>query len=224
MKRWKVVRPAPCRSEYDPLVGERRAVGERRKAAKPNLRSGRLGKKPVKATAKTRASLRTMTASEFAELFPVHSATWERLPGQSDGDLVQSYRPWDWWITLTLRHVVSGAFAFSLLKDWVSGLAREMKTHLSLAVGMELQEREAPHFHVLLHVHQNPERFDAKLAEERWRDLSKRCGTVNKFEPFDPERRGGEYLTKDGAWGFLVACPRWAACRRRGCVADPYAW
>ncbi len=44
-------------------------------------------------------STRHLTTSEFAELFPVHCASWEREPGQSDGDFVQSYRPRDWWLT-----------------------------------------------------------------------------------------------------------------------------
>lgn len=177
----------------------------------------------TKATAR-RTSTRHLTCSEFAELFPVHCATWEREPGQSDGDFVQRYRPWDWWVTLTFKDIVSATFALSLLKDWARDLAKELNSHLSLAIGMELQDRDAPHFHVLLHVHQNADDFDPKTAERRWRDLSKRCGTKNTFESFDPDRRGGDYLTKDGAWGFLVACPRWSACRRRGCVVDPYAW
>lgn len=172
-----------------------------------------------------RTSTRHLTTTEFAELFPVHCASWEREPGQSAGDFVQSYREWDWWLTLTFKQVVSGTFALTLLKEWARDLAREVDSHLSLAVGMELQDRGAPHFHVLMHVHQNVDAFDARSAEKGWRDLSKRCGTKNKFEAFDRERRGGEYLTKDGAWGFLVACPRRPACRRSsGCRVDPLAW
>ena len=171
-----------------------------------------------------RVSGRHLTNSEFAELFPITCATWERAPGQSDGDFVQAYRPWDWWLTLTFKDVISSTYALSLLKEWARDLARESKTHLTLAVGIELQDRDAPHFHVAMHVHQHADDFDARAAERRWRALSKRCGRKNTFEPFDPERRGGDYLTKDGAWGFLVACPRWSACRRRGCVVDPFAW
>lgn len=171
-----------------------------------------------------RTSQRHLTCSEFAELFPVTSATWEREPGQSDGAFVQSYRPWNWWLTLTFKDIVSATFALSLLKDWAKDLAREIKTHLTLAVGIELQDRGAPHFHVLLYIHQHAEDFDSRVVAARWRELSKRCGRKNKFEPFDPDRRGGDYLTKDGAWGFLVACPRWSACRRSVCVVDPYAW
>lgn len=168
---------------------------------------------------------RHLDPSEFAELFPVHSATWEREPGQSDGEFVQTYRPWDWWATLTFKDVVSGTFALSLLKDWARELAKSQKSHLSLAIGMELQDRRAPHFHILLEVQKNADGFDPKTALRLWRNLSKRCGTKNTFERFDPDRRGGEYLTKFGAWGFLVACPRWSACRRRGnCVIDPHAW
>ncbi|MBX3192696.1 MAG: hypothetical protein KF819_37275 [Labilithrix sp.] len=172
-----------------------------------------------------RTSGRNLTCSEFAELFPVHCATWERERGQSDGDLVQSYRPWDWWLTITFRDVVSATFALSLFKEWARDLARDRESHITLAVGMELQGRGAPHFHALLHVHENADAFDARRAERRWRELSKRCGVKNKFEPFDPERRGGDYLTKDGGWGFLVACPRRPTCRRRhGCRVDPNAW
>lgn len=127
-------------------------------------------------------------------------------------------------MTLTFKDVVSATYALSLLKEWAKDLARETKTHLTLAVGIELQDREAPHFHVAMHVHQNEGEFDARAAERRWRSLSKRCGRKNTFEPFDIERRGGDYLTKDGAWGFLVACPRWSACRRSVCVVDPFAW
>lgn len=185
----------------------------------------RSGSEHVSASRKAvRTSGRHLTSSEFAELFPVHCASWERAPGQSEGEFVQTYRPWDWWLTVTFKDVVSATFALSLLKDWAKDLAREINGHLSLAVGMELQDRGAPHFHVLLHVVQHADRFDAQLAERRWRALSKRCGTKNKFERFDPDRRGGDYLTKDGAWGFLVACPRWPACRRRGCVVDRFAW
>ena len=70
-----------------------------------------------------RVSGRNLSNSECAELFPISSATWEREPGQSDGDFVQTHRPWDWWLTLTFKDVVSKTYALSLLKEWARDLA-----------------------------------------------------------------------------------------------------
>jgi hypothetical protein len=68
-------------------------------------------------------------------------------------------------------------------------------------------------------------RGESRARDQRSSEPRSRHGASrNKFEAFDPERRGGDYLTKDRAWGFLVACPRWPACRRRGCVVDRFAW
>jgi hypothetical protein len=171
-----------------------------------------------------RTSGRDLTHSEFTELFPISNGLFEREPGESDGDFVQRYRPWDWWMTLTFKDTISETYALCILKAWSKDLALEIGSHLTLAVAIELQRRDAPHFHLLLHVHQHAADFDPDVVEERWRSMSKRCGTRNTIVPFDRKRRGGDYLTKEGVWGFLVACPRWPACRRRGCVVDPYAW
>ena len=130
-----------------------------------------------------RVSGRNLSNSECAELFPITSATWEREPGQSDGDFVQTHRPWDWWLTLTFKDVVSKTYALSLLKEWARDLARESKTHLALAVGIELQDRDAPHFHIAMHVHQHADDFDARAAERSWRALSKMRKSDHRERP-----------------------------------------
>ena len=88
-----------------------------------------------------RVSGRNLSNSEFAELLPITGATWEREPGQSEGDFVQMHRPWNWWLTLTCKDVVSKTYALSLLKEW----ARELRRASASARDATVQARRSPH-------------------------------------------------------------------------------
>jgi hypothetical protein len=122
--------------------------------------------------------------------------------------------------TLTFKHVISDSQAMWIFRNWLSALSREFGTHITVAAGIERRTGNAPHFHVALHLPENPRRFDRDRALALWQKGHKRAGRTNELEPFDHGGGAGSYLAKDGRWGILVACPRDAACRRKkGCRA-----
>ena len=105
---------------------------------------------------------------------------------------------WNWWCTLSFEHPPTFTKAAARFNHWVNWLNRKTFGHfyykrpgqgLRWVRGVELQQREAIHFHAL--VAGNP-RPSIPEASERWHDN-------NKIEPYDSSRKAAEYMVKEYA-------------------------
>lgn len=143
----------------------------------------------------------------------------ERLA--NPGQWLEESFPWRWWITHTFKCRLSESDALQVLRGWLGSLAKQSGMHIHAAYGLELQQRGAPHFHVLLFSENPGHRLQEEELDRTWREEDRRSGS-SVIKPYCGGLGWGEYLCKEGNWDLRIGCHRPPRCRKhhRGCAKE----